>query len=119
MESKNLDGVTTIARTARNSMCEETIADDDSIVKVRQLEARPPSFKAYGVKVPNSRSEFESLLERSRPCIRASKRPEPSVYASSSVIQTLGWSCLSGISLAEVSNISIIDLALDKDSIWN
>ena len=119
MESKNSDCVSTTARTTRNAVVEEVIEDSESTITVRQLDAGPSPRKASGMKVSNSRFEFERLLESSRPYMRASKRPDPPLSATSSVIQTLGWSCLSGISLAEVSNISIIELALDKQHIWN
>ena len=119
MEPKNIDDASTIARIAHNSACEEMVEDNQSIVTVRQLKPGPPPQKVYEMKIPKSPSEFESLLESSRPYVRAARRPEPSPSATSSVIQTMGWSCLSGISLAEVSNISIIELALDKERVWN
>lgn len=118
-ESKNPDFVSTIARTSRNSVSEETIKDYESIVTIRQPNIGPSAWKVNETKISNSRSEFECLLESSRPYLRASRRLGPSLSTTSSAIQTLGWSCLSGISLAEVSNISIIELALDKSHVWN
>lgn len=119
MESKNLDKVSTIGRTTHNSVNEETIEDDESIVTVRQIKADLPPWETSGTKDLNLRSEFERLLESSRPYVRALKRLEPSLSATASMTQTLGLSCLSGISLAEVSNISVIGLALDKSRLWN
>lgn len=119
MELKNSDCVSTTVRTTRNSVSEETIEDCESIVTVRQVNAGPFPWKANGMKVSNSRSEFECLLESSRPYVRASRRLDRSLSTTSSVVETLGWSCLSGISLAEVSNISILELALDKHHVWN
>lgn len=118
MESKNSDALSAIAPTA----CElvgSDIEDDESIITVRPVKAGSSAGKAFEMQIMSLPSEFESLLESSRPYRRASKRPDQSLSATSSVIHTLGWSFLSGISLAEVSNISIIELALDKNNIWN
>lgn len=118
MELETSDCRSTIVRTTRKSISEELIEDYESIVTVRQLNASPSEGKANGLEASRSSAEFESLLESSRPYVRASRRPGPS-SATSSVVQTLGWSCLSGLSLAEVSNISIMELALDKNRVWN
>ena len=49
MESKCIDGVSTIVQTACNSVREETIEDDESIVTVWQLEANPYLWRVYGI----------------------------------------------------------------------
>lgn len=119
MELKNPDDVSTISRIVRNSVSDGLIDDHESIDTIRQLNVGPFSSKAAKTKFSNARSELECLLESSRPYVRASRRLGSRLSTTSSVIQTLGWSCLSGISLAEVSNISVIELALDKQHIWN
>lgn len=119
MESKNSTCVSLASRATCNSKCEETIEDDESMVTVRQLNAAPSPRRANGTEVSNRRFDFECLLESSRPYVRASKRPDPPLSTTSSAILTLGWSCLSGISLDEVSNLSILELALDKHHLWN
>ena len=119
MESKNSDALSAIAPTARELVGSEAIEDDESIITVRPVKAGSSAGKAFEMQIMSLPSEFESLLESSRPYRRACKRPDRSLSAPSSVIHTLGWSFLSGISLAEVSNISIIELALDKNNIWN
>lgn len=119
MEMKNSDCVSTTVPTSCNSAIEEFIEDDESIITVRQSNAGPSEGKAGGQKVSRSRAEFESLLESSRPDMRASRRHGPSLSTTSSVVQTLGWSCLSGISLAEVSNVSNMELSLDRNRVWN
>ena len=118
MESKNSDATSAIALTARESVVSE-IEDDESIVTVRPVKTISSAEKAFEMQFMSLPYEFESLLESSRPYRRAFKRPDRPLSATSSVIHTLGWSFLSGISLAEVSNISIIELALDKNNIWN
>ena len=61
---------------------------------------------------------FDQDLNRSRPYTRAMKRP--SVWsAASSEIHTMGWSCLSGISLSDVSQISVINLPIFLQEVWN
>lgn len=119
MDTKSSVYVSSRAHTARNSVIEETVEDYESIITVRQPNCGPSAWEADGTQVSNSRSELESLLKSSRPYVRASKRPDAALSTTSSVFQTLGWSCLSGISLAEVSNISILELALDKHCVWN
>ncbi|KAL9614183.1 MAG: hypothetical protein Q9167_001335 [Letrouitia subvulpina] len=119
MESKRWEAVSVLSRTTRNSVQETIIEDDESAITVRQLQTGSPPWDAREVAAPNYAFDFERLLESSRPYVRAFKRPQPPASATSSVIQTLGWSCLSGISLAEVSNISIIELTVDKEQLWN
>ena len=119
MESKNSDALSAIASTAREFVGSETSKDDESIITVRSVKAGSSTSKTSEMSMMSLPSEFESLLESSRPYRRAFKRSDSSLSATSSVIHTLGWSFLSGISLAEVSNISIIELALDKNKIWN
>lgn len=118
MEMKSPVLVSSRAHTARNSVSEEIVEDNESIMTVREPNSGPSASEADETQVSNSRHELECLLKSSRPYIRASKRPDASRSTTSSVVQTLGWSCLSGISLAEVSNISIIELALDKNYTW-
>lgn len=117
MESKNSNAPSTVASTARELIGSETTEDDESIITVRP--AGSSTGTALEMQIMSLPAEFESLLKSSRPYRRAVKRPDRFISATSSVIHTLGWSFLSGISLAEVSNISIIELALDKNSIWN
>ena len=61
---------------------------------------------------------FDDDLNNSRPYARAMKR---SLIWSprSSAIGTIGWSCLSGLSLAAVSEMSVINLPLSPRELWN
>ena len=61
---------------------------------------------------------FDQDLEISRPYKRAVKR-HPVFSTASSEIHTMGWSCLSGLSLAEVSHISVINLPVVPIELWN
>ena len=61
---------------------------------------------------------FEQDLLASRPYTRAINR-RPCWSASSSVVPTMGWSYLSGISLADVSEVSILGLPLSPPELWN
>lgn len=61
---------------------------------------------------------FDEDLNRSRPYARAMKRN--SVWSTaSSAVHTMGWSYLSGLSLAEVSEISVIGLPISPQELWN
>ena len=61
---------------------------------------------------------FEQDLLASRPYARAINR-RPCWSATSSVVPTMGWSYLSGISLADVSDVSILSLPLSPLELWN
>ena len=60
---------------------------------------------------------FEDLFA-SRPYVRAINR-RPCQSATSSVVPTMGWSYLSGLSLADVSEVSILSLPLSTLELWN
>ena len=61
---------------------------------------------------------FEDDLQTSRVYQRiASKRSMSSL--PSSAVRSLGWSFLSGVSLAEISNISVISLPISMKDLWN
>ena len=61
---------------------------------------------------------FDDDLNNSRPYTKAMRR---SLIWSprSSAIGTIGWSCLSGLSLADVSEISVINLPVSPCELWN
>ena len=61
---------------------------------------------------------FDKDLNSSRAYTRAMRR---SLIWSprSSAIGTIGWSCLSGLSLADVSEISVINLPISPCELWN
>ncbi|KAK0509514.1 hypothetical protein JMJ35_007908 [Cladonia borealis] len=61
---------------------------------------------------------FDDDLNNSRPYTRAMRR---SLIWSprTSAIGTIGWSCLSGLSLADVSEISVINLPVSPRELWN
>ena len=94
-----------------------TIDDNESVATIRGI--------ASGLQ--NSRNDelncsfgfsFDQDLEISRPYTRAVKR-HPVCSTTSSEIHTMGWSCLSGLSLAEVSHISVINLPVVPKELWN
>ena len=61
---------------------------------------------------------FDQDLKSSRPYTQAMKNHRVWSTASSE-IHTMGWSYLSGLSLAEVSHISVINLAFCPQDLWN
>lgn len=61
---------------------------------------------------------FDQDLHNSRPYARAMKRN--SLHsAAASTLHTMGWSCLSDLSLADVSEISVIGLPITPQELWN
>ncbi len=67
---------------------------------------------------PTFEFAFDNDLNNSRPYTRAMRR---SLIWSprSSAVGTIGWSCLSGLSLADVSEISVINLPVSPRELWN
>ena len=61
---------------------------------------------------------FDQDLHSTRPYVRAMKR-NVVWSAASSTHHTIGWSCLSGVSLADVSAISVIRLPVSPQELWN
>ena len=67
---------------------------------------------------PTFRFSFDDDLNHSRPYTRAMRRSM--IWSPrSSAIGTIGWSCLSGLSLADVSEISVINLPVSPRELWN
>ena len=61
---------------------------------------------------------FDNDLNSSRAYTRAMRRSL--IWSTrSSAIGTIGWSCLSGLSLADVSEISVINLPISPCELWN
>ncbi len=87
--------------------------DNESIVTV---ERRGPATSETLTAVDGF--TFEQDLFASRPYARAINR-RPSWSATSSVVPTMGWSYLSGLSLADVSEVSILSLPLSPQEQWN
>ena len=61
---------------------------------------------------------FDQDLHNSRPYVRA-MRKSLVWSAASSTLHTIGWSCMSGVSLADVSAISVIRLPVSPQELWN
>jgi len=68
--------------------------------------------------MPSVNSDLDLELSNSRVYLRTCHRHSLSSLLSSSVSAS-GWSFLSGISLAQVSNISLLSLPLYPHEIWN
>ena len=87
--------------------------DNESIVTIGRVGAiKTESFAAV------NGFPFEQDLLASRPYARAINR-RPCWSTTSSVVSTMGWSYLSGISLADVSEVSILSLPLSPPELWN
>lgn len=95
----------------------EVNKDDESIVTITQIKS-DPSSQANVETLFTSGHTFDKDLNNSRPYTRALKRP-PIWSATSSTIETMGWSCLSGLSLADISQISVINLPISSRELWN
>lgn len=61
---------------------------------------------------------FDRDLKSSRAYMRILSR-DSNMSSSSSVAPTIGWSFLSGLSLADVSNISMLSLPISPNELWN
>lgn len=61
---------------------------------------------------------FDRDLGASRVYMRALSR-NPLSLCSSSIGPSMGWSLMSGLSLGEVSNLSVISLPISSNELWN
>ena len=91
--------------------------DDQSSVTATQSRRNSLSGASDQLLASFKRS-FDKDLQASRPYIRVSKK-RASWSAASSGIHTVGWSCLSGLSLADISQISVINLLISPRELWN
>ena len=90
----------------------------DPIINPAHHLIQTQKVEASDATVPIVGFTFEKDLEASRPYIRALKRWS-SCTATSSVAPSMGWSFFSGISLAEVSCLSAINLPIASQDLWN
>ena len=94
-----------------------TVDDTESILTVRG-----PITDAQNAQSSDQREvfgySFDQDLNASRPYTRAMQKAR-ALSTTSSEILTMGWSCLSGLSLAEISNISVINLLFCPQDLWN
>ena len=87
-------------------------------IKMTEETNQNTSKKSARVQRPSFGFTFDQGLHISCPYTRAMKRI--SVWSTnSSTVHTTGWSCLSGLSLADVSEISVIGLPISPDELWN
>ena len=110
---------TTRANTTvfRGTPAPSMIRDDESLITIRN---NGPDFPNDAQKKipPLFGFVFDQDLANSRPYSRALKRR--SMWSlNSSAVQTMGWSHLSGLSLANVSQISVINLPICPRDLWN
>ena len=100
------------------SLAESNIVDDTESI----MTVRGPLTDAQNARSSDQRQtleySFDQDLNTSRPYTRAMQNHRAS-STTSSEIHTMGWSCLSGLSLAEVSNISVINLPFCPQELWN
>ena len=107
-------------RTTRStpSLSESEVEDDVSTIRPE----RGPSDTAEEVSEPAAaqvkRFAFEEDLRKSRVYNRARRRVSLDSWQSSTA-PSLGWSCLSDMSLANVSNISVIALPIAAKDLTN
>lgn len=111
---------TTTGRDAdlNSSLADTNLGEDsESIVTIRG-----PVTGYQNISNRNPRSSFgyafDEDLNTSRPYTRA-MRKHTAWSTTSSESHTVGWSCLSGLSLAEVSHISVINLSICPQDLWN
>ena len=101
------------------SLAESSKIDDDteSIMTIRG-----PVTDGQNARTGDQRQtfgySFDQDLNTSRPYTRAMQNHR-AWSTTSSEIHTTGWSCLSGLSLAEVSHISVINLPFCPQDLWN
>ena len=95
-------------------------SDDASYLEIKRagLGSQAMISDSSDGRQPPFSFSFDDDLNNSRPYTKAMRR---SLIWSprSSAIDTIGWSCLSGLSLADVSEISVINLPVSPCELWN
>lgn len=111
--SRDDDSIKTIR--AANDAQEKVLGEHSKTIEETNQKADKESTHDQG---PTFSFTFDQDLNSSRPYTRAMKRN--SVWSTaSSTIHTMSWSCLSGLSLADVSEISVIGLPISPQELWN
>ena len=106
-----------ITMRAANDADEGGTASSEDIKMTEETNHGTGKESAH-VQRPSFGFTFDQDLHNSRPYTRALKRN--SVWSTnSSTVHTTGWSCLSGLSLTDVSEISVIGLPISPDELWN
>ena len=104
--------------TLSPSLAESDKVDDTESI----LTVRGPATDAQNARTSDQRQtfgySFDQDLNTSRPYTRAMQNHR-AWSTTSSEIHTMGWSCLSGLSLAEVSHVSVINLLFCPQDLWN
>lgn len=116
--------VPSIFTSTKTPAAVETYADSNSddtsclTIKKAGLGSDDMVIDSSDGRKPTFGFSFDDDLNNSRPYTRAIRR---SLIWSprSSAIGTIGWSCLSGLSLADVSEISVINLPVSPRELWN
>ena len=101
--------------TNRESQDHPTI-DKDSIITVPRIN-EADSSRTVSTK-PTFTFTFDDDLNNSRPYARVTGR-DTLWTPTSSAMYSLGWSYLSGISLTDVSQLSVLGLPIERQDIWN
>lgn len=100
---------------AANDFKKKVQSESSETVKENAQDAGKESTDYQG---PAFSFTFDQDLKNSRPYARATKR-NSTWSTASSAIHTVGWSCLSGLSLADISEISVIGLPISPQELWN
>ena len=109
--------------TGRAATLSPSLAESNTIDDTESIETiRGPITDAQHAISSDQRQifgySFDQDLNTSRPYKRAMQKH--GVWSTtSSEIHIMGWSCLSGLSLAEVSHISVINLPFCPQELWN
>ena len=98
---------------AANDLKKKIHSESSKTVKENAQDADKESTDYQG---PAFSFTFDQDLKNSRPYGRATKR-NSTWSTASSVIHTVGWSCLSGLSLANISEISVIGLSTSSQEL--
>lgn len=104
-------------RSRDKTFLEPSTAYQDQSEPVQSDTVPQPPEVARGIQAHGL--HIEPLLQRSRVYLRAFQRHSISSLPSSSAHSKCGWSMLSDISLAEISNISVLSLPLSASELWS
>ena len=100
------------------NQCEEEEEDDASTIRLKRQSSDPTLETGEPSGTAMEKFTFEHDLRQSKVYTRAARRKSLESLQSSAA-PSFGWSCLSDMSLAQVSDISVISLPLAASELAN
>lgn len=121
-----LERQNSVARSAHRSMNEPMEAHNDEGSTIRPRRQNSSNSNRTVLRSLSRTTAypftFDQVLQRTRVYSRSAgllDRRSSGISFSSSAVRSVGWSMLSGLSVSDVSNISVLALPISRDDLYN